>query len=309
MSTPNHDSLRSGADAEQNLRIVTIVCPKAVLDACAGVDIRGIDAIALGRAFVGGYLLMASAKRGQERLRMQIAGEGQIGQIMVDVHGDGRGRAAVQSPLPSGHPLHILADEKPRPVVAPVVGLPGSVTLTRDLAMTRRYQGHVDLQSAEIDEDLQAYLAESEQVASALSAAVCLDEQGRVSGAVGILVQALPGTDVSEIEAVRKRLGDGTLYKALAHNPSHNDLAALALGVASGEAKLGPQQEIPVRFECNCGPQRARRVLASLGADDLDALADEQPVTEIRCNFCGRVTEVSADAVREVAAEIRKRAN
>jgi redox-regulated HSP33 family molecular chaperone len=47
-------------------------------------------------------------------------------------------------------------------------------------------------------------------------------------------------------------------------------------------------------------------VLATLGAADLDALADEQPITEIRCNFCGDVTRLDADEVREVAAKLRR---
>ena len=310
MSDPlSTDSLRRGPNADDTLSVITVCCTRAVADACDGAPLRGIDAIALGRAFAGAFLLMANAKRDEERLRIQIAGEGQLGQIMVDVHGDGRGRAALQVALPPEHPLHILADERPRPVLAPVVGLPGTMTITRDLGVARRYQGHVELVSAEIDEDLQAYLLESEQVESALRVAVQLDAKGQVVAAGGVLVQALPGTEVALVEAVRERLAEGALYESLARGLSHEALAALALGVEPDALELGTALERPLRFECNCGPERARRVLSSLGAEDLDKLADEQPVTEIRCNFCGKVTEVSADAVREIASAIRQRTN
>jgi molecular chaperone Hsp33 len=309
-ATPSStDSLRRGPNADDTLSVVTVCCTQAVADACEGAGLRGIDAIALGRAFAGAFLLMANAKRDEERLRIQIAGEGQLGQIIVDIHGDGRGRAAVQAALPAEHPLHILVHEEPRPVIAPAVGLPGTMTITRDLGVARRYQGHVDLVSAEIDEDLQAYLHESEQVRSALRVDVRLDESGRVTAAGGVMIQALPQTEDTLIDEARERLCEGAVYRSLEDGASHEALAALALGVEASQLDLGPQYERALRFECNCGPERARRVLSSLGAEDLDNLADEQAITEIRCNFCGKVTEVEADTVRDIAAALRRRTN
>jgi len=47
-------------------------------------------------------------------------------------------------------------------------------------------------------------------------------------------------------------------------------------------------------------------VLATLGASDLEALADEQEQTEVRCNFCGQATMVAAPEVRRLAARLRR---
>jgi molecular chaperone Hsp33 len=175
--------------------------------------------------------------------------------------------------------------------------------------MKQRYQGHVDLISGEIDEDLQAYLCNSEQVVSGLRAAVRLGDEGQVLGAVGVLVQALPETDPAMVAACIARLENGALRKLLAHNPDHDQLAALALGVEANELRLGMSAEIPVSFHCPCGPEQARRVLSTLGAEDLLALADEQAITDIRCNFCGRNTQVPAADLREISAAILRRTN
>jgi molecular chaperone Hsp33 len=63
--------------------------------------------------------------------------------------------------------------------------------------------------------------------------------------------------------------------------------------------------EHEVRFECPCGPERALSVLTSLGATDLEDLADEQEQTEVRCNFCGQITSVGAADLRLLAARLR----
>jgi len=311
MATPKPapDTLRRRTAAGEQLRLVTVLCPIAVAEACARSELTGIDAIALGRALISGYLLIAAAKRDDERLRIQVAGEGQVGQVLVDVQADGRGRAALQRGLEAGHPLHILLDESPRPVLGPVVGNVGSLTVTRDLGMRQQYQGHVGLVSGEIDEDLENYLAESEQIPSILRAALSLDEAGRVVHAAGILVQALPDADGELLLACRRRLKAGALHSALPTATTHDELAALALGRAESKPSVGLNAELALRFECRCGPEQARRVLSSLGADDLLALADEQPVTEIRCNFCGRTSMVDAQGVREVAASILRQTN
>ena len=51
--------------------------------------------------------------------------------------------------------------------------------------------------------------------------------------------------------------------------------------------------------------EHARRVVSTLGSGDLETLADEQPVTDVRCHFCGHNYPLEADVLRKIADELR----
>ena len=63
--------------------------------------------------------------------------------------------------------------------------------------------------------------------------------------------------------------------------------------------------QTPLAFRCNCSPAVARDIVAMLGADDVDALAGEREVSEIRCSYCGERYLLTAAELRELAAELR----
>src|SRR5690606_27417189 len=214
------DSLRRAVDRDDTLRVVTASCSAAVREACARSGLVGAEAIVVGRALTAGYLLATVAKNDDERVRIQLDGGGAVGVIVVDAHGDGRGRAALQAPLGEGHPLRTPVRRRGRVSVASLVGASGGLTVTRDVGRSKPYQGSVELKSGELDEDLEFYLTTSEQLPSALRCEVVLDGEGRVRFAGGVLVQTFPGSDPDAIETVRVRLADEGLESALSGGQS-----------------------------------------------------------------------------------------
>ena len=91
------------------------------------------------------------------------------------------------------------------------------------------------------------------------------------------------------------------LRDVLAQDRTANELAIFANG---GEA-LKTHSSDPIRFYCPCDEEHARRVVSTLGAGDLETLADEQPVTDVRCHFCGHNYPLEADVLRKIADELR----
>ncbi|PRQ03826.1 Hsp33 family molecular chaperone HslO [Enhygromyxa salina] len=297
---PATDALLRAINEPETIRVVAAITTDAVREACDRQQARGIAAVVLGRALTIGALLATLGKGERERVRIQLQGGGPVGQVVVDAHGDGRVRACLAQPLPLSHLANQLLDAEPRPSTMGAVGTRGHVTVTRDLGLSQPYQGSVALRTGEIDEDLEHYLAHSEQLPSALRAAVILDQDGQVLRAAGVLAQGFPGCDPATIAQVGERLR-GLRDLVLAHARELDELVGLALGGNEFRRML----EHPIEFHCPCGPERALEVLSTLGPADLDALADEQPHTEVRCNFCGQTTLVAATEVRELAEQLR----
>jgi molecular chaperone Hsp33 len=264
------------AIAGDGVRVVSIsataTCREAALrHACA----PGA-AVALGRACTAAALL-ATLTKGGERVTVQILGQGPLGTVAADANdaGDIRGyvsRTAI--PLPEG--------DTGRARLGPLVGT-GLVSVLRDLGLKEVYQGALTLASGEIDEDLERYLIESEQLESALGCEVVVGAgDGGVAAAAGVLVQCLPGGDVAAVGRARERLRAGVLHAALAGGTT--DAVALARLVSGAE--LAVLDTRPVRFRCRCSRERVTSALLLCGAEELEAMKREDGGAEVTCNFC-----------------------
>jgi len=295
------DLLRRAIKTDFSLRVVAAVTTQLVVEACARHALRGAEAVALGRALTAGCLLTTLTKHEGERLRLELRSSGPLRGLLIDARGDGTIRGCLQRRL-SAEAHGRLSSGTGRLRVAPALGQHGTLSVTRDLGLEQRYQGTVEVVSGEVDVDIEHYLNTSEQLPSALACEVVLDHHDRVLRAAGLLAQTFPGGDTTELEALRAVLGAGNLVDLLRHERSCEELIGFALG-GEGYDDMGAS---PLRFQCSCGPERARSVVATLGADDIEALAAEQPQTEIRCEYCGSVYTLSAAELRELAAAIRR---
>jgi molecular chaperone Hsp33 len=298
------DALLRAINEPETVRVIAVTTTESAREACRRQGATGVTAVVVARSITAGALLATLAKAERERVRVQLSGGGPVGQIMIDAHGDGRVRACVARTLPPTHIANrLMVPDRPgaRPSVALAVGARGFAVVTRDLGLAQPYQGNVEMQTGEIDEDLEHYLEHSEQLPSAMRTSVILDGEGQVLRAAGVLAQSFPGSEPELIDRVRERLvGLDALLDA--HERELDDLVGLALGGENFRRML----EHPVHFYCSCGPERALSVLATLGPTDLDALAAEQEQTEVRCNFCGQATTLDAAQVRELAAQLRR---
>jgi molecular chaperone Hsp33 len=298
------DTLLRGISGDASVRVVTAITTQLVREACRRQRATGVRAVALGRAATAGCLLSTLAKNDQERVRIQLDGQGPVGRVIVDSRSNGRIRACFErapasSPASEPEPL-TLADG--RATIGSAVGRDGLVVVTRDLGLENQYQGAVEMRSGEIDEDLQAYLDRSEQLPSALTCAVLLDVHGDVLRAGGVLCQTLPGSDPAVIETIRETLGHGSLRAVLQHERTPRELARFAIGGAKVEV-MGKRTLV---YHCPCGDGTAMRVLSTLGPDDLEALALEREQTEVSCHFCGNCYVVAAPQLRELARVLRR---
>ena len=287
----NNDARLRGIDGAKAIRVVTAVTTQTVIEGCRRHGLRGVEAIALARGLTAACLLATLTKNDDERLRLAMQGSGAIRSMLVDARGDGTVRGCITSRLRS--PVFVDDDR-----IGEFVGS-GQIMITRDLGLPNPYQGVVPLTSGEIDEDLENYLTASEQLPSVLRCRVILSSSGEVVRAAGVLCQTFPDADPEELEPIRGVLLG--LTDLLREERTPQELMGFALLGGGFDAMA----ESGLSYECGCGRERALSVLSTLGAQDIEKLADEQESTEVKCSFCGDAYTLTADDLRESATSMR----
>ena len=233
--------------------------------------------IALGRLATGAALL-GSLLKGEQRLALQVEGNGPLGKLQAETDAVGHLRASVRCPV-AGLPLR-----EGRLDVAGAVGRAGFLHVVKDLGLGDPYRGMVQLQSSEIGEDLAWYLTASEQVPSTVALGVHLAEDASVSAAGGFLIQALPGADEAQIPLIEERVQALPPTTALLHEglAPRQILERLFAGLPFTVV----QEETPLVFRCNCSRRQVAGMLRALGREEVQALIERSEPTVVTCEFC-----------------------
>jgi molecular chaperone Hsp33 len=267
-------------------RLVAALTTPAAREAARRHQATGTAALALARGATSG-LLLSTLTKDEERVTLQVLGNGPLGGLTVDASSSGRVRAYQRNPAVRLPPLRAATEAAGRLSVAPGVGREGIVHVLRDLGLRETFSGETSLISGEVDEDVEHYLSASEQIVSALACDGLLDADGdTITIAGGVLVQALPGSGGADVvAAARLRLRGGGLTRALGgHPPTAEALARAALGDAAAELQVLDVR--PVIFHCPCSRDRAAASLTLLGGAELGTMILDDGKAEVICNFC-----------------------
>lgn len=252
-------------------------------------------AAALGRTLTGAALLGAVLK-GQQRLMIEIVGDGPLGKIVAEADAAGNVRGYVHHPH-----VHLPSNAQGKLDVAGAVGS-GHLYVVKDLGLREPYRGLVPLVSGEIAEDLAYYLNVSEQTPSACILGVLVAPEGSVRAAGGILIQMMPGAQ--EDEELVQRLEERIRAMPALSRSIDEGLGPLEILLSLLEG-MEPKrlEERPVRFHCSCSKERFSSGLVSLGKEELEEIARTQGGAELVCHFCGQVYHVSEDELRALIAQ------
>ncbi len=276
------------------VRLVAAVTTGVVREAARRHGTSPPATAAIGRALTSG-LLLATMTKGEERVTVQLVGDGPLGSVTVDANADGDVRGYVRHPAAAGSPRTFGSR------IGGVLGRGGVVNVTRDLGLKDLYQGQVALTTGEIDEDVEAYLRISEQVPSALGCEVVLDDEGQLVRAAGVLVQTLPGGDSDAVREIQHRLRTGELYDLLAAGEISARELCERFSPSQPVEHLG---ERPVRFQCRCSQARIMETLKLLPVTDFDEMVAEGKPAEVTCNYCNTRFEVAVEALQQLRDDV-----
>lgn len=234
--------------------------------------------------------MMGLLLKNQERLTVQIKGDGPIGAITVDADSDGHVRGYVENPF-----VDLPLNDLGKLDVGGGVGQ-GMLYVIRDQGLKDYYRGSVELQTGEIADDFTYYFAISEQTPSSVGAGVLVDTDNSVITSGGFIVQLMPGHTEESVTALEQRL---------ASLQSVTDLLKDGISAEELLLKVVPDATVmetrDLEFQCSCSRDRLKTVLTSLGEAELRSLVEDPGQAEVTCHFCGEVYLFEADELEEMA--------
>jgi molecular chaperone Hsp33 len=302
--------LLRGVAAGGTLRVIAADTTDLVAEALGRHDAAMTAGAALGRTLTASLLLShVLLKDHRDRVTVKIDGGGPLGGVIADAGLDGTVRGYARQPEVELPPR---IDGKLD--VGGAVGRDGHIEVIRSHApYGDPYASSVELASGEIAEDVAAFLARSEQIASAVLLGVSFDEAARgharvpatrVRRAGGIILQALPGAEEAALTLLEANVrAFGQLTDALARQDLLQVMEELTWGLGF---ELLTQQALPLAFRCRCSDEKALAAVAYLTPGERAELVAEAGGAEVICHWCGEARFVDGEAMATLSGhEVR----
>jgi molecular chaperone Hsp33 len=248
---------------------------------------------ALGRT-VSVALMMGAMLKGNDKLTVQVKGDGPLGQIVVDANAFGEVRGYVDHPE-----AELPLNELGKLDVAGVVGTEGFIYVTKDQGLKEAYRGSTPIISGELAEDFTYYFAKSEQTPSAVALGVLVDKDQTVKASGGFIIQLLPGMTDEEIDHMEMVLSQLKPITTLLDQG-----ATLEHILKSIVSDVVVWDQMDVLFRCQCSRERVEQTLISLGRSELEAILLEDGNAEVVCQFRNEPYVFKGEQLQELISKI-----
>ncbi len=284
-----------GLAANGSIRVVAADTTSVVSEAQKRHKTTPTATAALGRTLTASLLLThILLKNHRDRLTLRILGDGLIGGIVTEAGLDGIVRGYVRNPK-----LDLPLRTNGKLDVGGAVGK-GDFEVIRSLAPDgEMYTGSVSLVSGEIAEDAAMYLAQSEQINSAVLLGVYLEDE--VERAGGIILQALPEAEESALTILEANVKQfGQLTDAMGYKTLLEIMEELCWGL---ELKILTDDTLPVNFSCRCNLERVLGALSTLDAKEREDMIKQDGGAEVICHWCSERYWVAAKKLQELSKQ------
>ncbi|MCC7669285.1 MAG: Hsp33 family molecular chaperone HslO [Leuconostoc pseudomesenteroides] len=261
-------------------------------------DTTRIASVVLGRGLLASTLMAQAVLKGEERLSIQLNGRGPIGNVVVEADAKGSVRGYVTNPQ-----LDVILNDAGQLDVAQAVGHNGVLQVTKFAPYANPYIGQSQLVSGEIGDDFTYYLAQSEQIPSAIGVSVYMNEDDTVGVAGGFLVQALPGASDASIDQLEKALAN---MRPLSDMLSDGYTPLNILEEIFGKGEVNILQTAGVGLAAEPPKSAYAKMLATLPAEEIKAMIDEDGGAEVVGKFSGKRYFFTATELREILQQIEE---
>ena len=277
MTNNNHDRLIQGLAVGGDFRILAAQTTESVARVTNRLDLSPVAATALGRAMTGAVLLarLLDKHYRNQKVTLRFEGGGPLGTVIAEANVSGAMRGTV------GEPQYDDAHVD----VGQAIGTEGMLTVIRGTPPDGRpYTTQVHLENGEVATDISRYLAQSEQIYSAVLLGVMTKPIG-VAASGGLIVQAFPHATDESVRRVEEQIKNAPPLSALLDKMPIEEAVRHILPDA-GYKQIDESYNVPLEYKCGCTRERAFAPLQLFDPSELEEMV-ERGGAEVVCQFCG----------------------
>lgn len=291
------DRLIKGITQDGHFKIAVVKTSDVVKEAQKRHGISLLTTVLLGKTLTAAMLLASELKK-EERIRLRLEGNGPVGLIVAEANSLGEIRGYV------GNPEAELDYTDPDVNIGDGIGL-GVLNFTKVLYNEAEPRtSTIQLVAGDINSDIAQFLAQSEQIPSAVILDIGIDEDGTLTEAGGILLQRLPDAPDGQIDMLQERLGSFPPVDQLLSKGEYIDEI---MHSALSPIKVKELNRQPVDFFCRCSKERFMDALSMLNYNDLKDMEGESQ--EIVCHYCNNKEEISKQEIAKLIADAQAKLN
>ena len=261
----------------ESVRVSAVQCTQMINEMRASHNTGLLETYMLGQGYIAGALLSAEVK-GNDRIQLSIECGGPVKGMFIESWACGAVRGYLtNNPIPLEKPLESLDTT--------FIYGPGFLTITKLLEGSKTpFSGQIMMEYGNLANDLALYYRQSEQTPSLFYLSMKFDSEGRVVGAGGIFIQALPGCKDSVLEILQQKskelrhLGD-----AISKGEHIKDYVLTEF--ADNDAKH--LEHSPIGFSCPCSEKAFSDYIKGLPQKEKEDILNGEFPLVLECFNCG----------------------
>lgn len=274
------------------VKVVLVNGTKMVSEARNIHNLSNVATAALGRTLIMTAIMSSKLKEKDNRITVQIKGDGPIGSIVTcgNSNLDIKGYVSVPD-------VELPLNDIGKLDVAKAVGR-GYLNVIKDIGLKEPYIGYSNLVTSEIAEDFAYYFVTSEQTPCAVALGVNISKENKVDMAAGYIIEPLP--DCSEdiidiIESINMNISSVT---GLMMDLDNMDDVAKTI---TGDNNIVCIEELNPSYKCDCSTSRIDKTIIALGKDEAFKILEENNnKIEVNCNFCNKTYKYNKEMVEKL---------
>ena len=159
----------------------------------------------------------------------------------------------------------------------------GILTVIKDDGFSRPFVGACQIGGDSVSRIMTDYYHMSEQIPTAVSVGVKLNQSGVCTAAGGVIMQLLPGTSQSNMDRAEEQM---QAFVDPAAVIAEHGAEGVIRNFFAGEIEEKGLYLLHPDYICNCSRDKIKDVIIPLGKQELLSICEEQGCVNVHCHYC-----------------------